>query len=146
MNLQQLAARAEIDPAGCWIWAKARNAAGYGVVRSDGKTVLAHRAAYAAATGLPPPPMVCHRCDTPACINPEHLFAGCAKTNARDMVSKGRQQQGAGHWRSELCLQDVAEIRSRALIGESQAAVANLFGISQSVVSEIASGNAWRTA
>lgn len=77
---------------GCLEWQKARDVHGYGRIGGQGKTVLyAHRVAWEMENGPIPGGMyVCHRCDNPACIRPEHLFLGTQLDNIRDMVAKGR--------------------------------------------------------
>jgi len=77
----------------CWLWNGAKNWAGYGRLKFERSYFLAHRLAYAATKGVVPKGMrVLHRCDTPACVNPDHLFLGSQADNVRDMCSKGR------HW------------------------------------------------
>lgn len=79
----------------CWIWRGSSESSGYGRFTLDGKSVLAHRFSWLLSHGvLPPGWMVCHRCDTPACVRPWHLFLGTAADNADDMVRKGRSTRG----------------------------------------------------
>lgn len=77
---------------GCWKWLGMINQNRYGV---SGRGKLAHRASwemfkYPIPKGL----FVLHKCDNPACVNPDHLFLGTHQDNMRDMVSKGRQAKG----------------------------------------------------
>jgi hypothetical protein len=68
----------------------------YGVYEFDGKRFKAHRVSYEIANGEGSSRglMVCHRCDFPLCVNPDHLFLGDAQVNTSDMVSKGRARSG----------------------------------------------------
>jgi hypothetical protein len=70
---------------GCWEWLAYRNRDGYGRFRALG-TSIAHRASWIIYRGDPGRLLVCHRCDNPPCVNPDHLFLGTAK----DAMRKGR--------------------------------------------------------
>lgn len=77
---------------GCWLWIGARaNAFGHGYFSFRGGGALAHRHSYEIAHGrIPRGLFICHRCDVPACVRPDHLFAGTQGDNIRDAVAKGR--------------------------------------------------------
>lgn len=78
----------------CWLWARSINGGGYGVVHGGKK---AHRVIYEALVGEIPEGMyVLHKCDTPRCINPDHLFLGTALDNARDRQAKRRDRWSNG--------------------------------------------------
>lgn len=79
---------------GCWFWTGALNTQGYGVINKGGNSgvMYAHRFSLQMKLGreLADGECALHRCDTPSCVNPAHLFLGSLKDNAQDMLSKGR--------------------------------------------------------
>lgn len=82
---------------GCWLWTGATNPWGYGNVKlkRSKKTINSHRLSWILHRGeIPKKLLVLHKCDTPACVNPEHLWLGTAKQNTQDMVSKKRNRNG----------------------------------------------------
>lgn len=89
-----LARSMPIPEAGCWIWLGNVGPHGYGRVHISGRRVPAHRLAYEQAFGdIPNGLVVCHKCDTPSCVNPAHLFAATQQQNLMDMAAKGRHRE-----------------------------------------------------
>ena len=124
---------------GCWIWTASRSKnGGYGVFRRNGVLYRAHRHSFQLKHGpIPKGLSVLHRCDTPACVNPSHLFLGTQGDNMRDMAKKGR----AG---KVLTQKQAHTIRALVEDGQTQKVVAKQFGVSLSTVSNISRGIWWR--
>ena len=90
--LERHAIKAVPRDSGCIEWTGAKTATGYGRAHAGGKHWLAHRLFYTVYRGEIPKGMyVCHSCDVPSCVNPEHLFLGTQADNLRDMDAKGRR-------------------------------------------------------
>ena len=76
---------------GCHLWIGAIVRNGYGRLRANGGVMLAHRVAWSLAKGaIPAGKMVLHKCDTPPCVNVDHLYIGDYLMNARDKIARGR--------------------------------------------------------
>jgi hypothetical protein len=133
---------------GCWLWTGATKELGYGVIgrgRRGQGTEKAHRVSWRLHYGdIPDGQCVCHRCDVPSCVNPEHLFLGSLGDNARDCVAKGRNfvpnNRGERAKWAKLTSADVAEIRKRAITG---VAYAKRYGVSKSAIYQIWAGQNW---
>jgi hypothetical protein len=122
---------------GCWLWCGIRDRGGYGrVYLSPGREDKAHRQVWAAVHGSPVPngAYVCHSCDNPPCVNPDHLWLGDARANRQDARGKGRipvgdqhpsrrlperRPRGARHWKARLTEAQVLEIRARYVPGHT---------------------------
>ena len=134
---------------GCWIWsATARNKDGYGyfgITRDKRKLTLhAHRVAYTLAHGQITDRMhVCHHCDVPACVRPEHLFLGTHADNVHDMCAKGRQTRGEHQNKARLTEKQVREILELLATGLRVCVVAEMFGVTDATISNIKNGRCW---
>lgn len=91
------------DSTGCWIFRGAGTKDRYGIIHGEGRSFLAHRAMFELAKGPlvvrdgDKKLLVLHRCDTPACCNPDHLYLGTSEDNANDMAERCRCRNG--YWR-----------------------------------------------
>ena len=111
---------------GCWLWTGARINDGYGLLKRSGKTILAHRFSYELAHGpVPAGLVVMHKCDTPACVRPDHLKPGTNLENSRDMAAKGRSGG-----RLKLTAELAEQVRGAVGAGEKIGDVAHRLGMS----------------
>ena len=75
----------------CWMWQGSKDYQGYGVIKIAGKLLRAHRLSYEYYNGQAPvKECICHTCDTPACVNPNHLIDDTKRRNRRDQIERGR--------------------------------------------------------
>lgn len=142
----RLARRIMVTDSGCWEWQGFRDGKGYGRIALKGRTGgRAHRAAWQEAHGRPVPPgmHVCHTCDNPPCINPDHLFLGTPADNIADMDRKGRRgaARGEASPSAKLTWEQVRIIRSSA---ESAPRLAAQFDVSESLIYQIRTHNIWK--
>lgn len=148
---------------GCRLWVGAGVPRGYGVLSYMGRQRYAHRLAWTVSRGAIPNGLrVLHQCDTPACINVDHLFLGTDRDNVRDMMAKGRAHMRGwpkgdkNHMRinkgllagerngfAKLTGADVAEIRRLYAAGHRQVALATQFCVRQCHISRIVRGESW---
>lgn len=134
---------AKAGPDDCWLWCAGKNRDGYGNFSlSGGHSALAHRASWFLAHGTWPDLQVLHRCDTPCCVNPAHLFLGTQQENMQDMFKKGRDSRGERHPISKLSDEQVTAIR--IAVTKKTKDLAIQFGISESQVLRIRNGTSWR--
>ena len=83
----------------CWLWLGYTSKSGYGRFSIKGNQFYAHRIAYEIFIDkIPTGFQVCHKCDIPNCVNPEHLFLGTQRDNMEDMKTKGRSTKGRKPW------------------------------------------------
>jgi hypothetical protein len=139
----------EVSENGCWIWKGAKLRGGYGHFRRhiNGKWVMfkAHRYAYEYFNGpLEKHLLVCHKCDNPECVNPEHLFKGTNKDNAADKVKKGRLVFGRNKKHQWLTLEIVNSIRKDHKEGLKNFEISEKYEISPSQVSRVVKNQIWK--
>lgn len=99
---ERIISRVEVDANGCYIWRGAQDYSGYGIVSVERIHFLVHRLMFELRSGPIPDRespglrgfMVLHKCDVPACCNPDHLYLGTAADNARDMAARCRMRTG----------------------------------------------------
>ena len=97
--LDRLLNKIKIDNnTGCWIWQGGKNNIGYGMIRDEKKMRTTHRVSYEehTQTKIPSHLVVMHSCDTPLCVNPQHLSLGTRSDNSKDMMRKGRGRPFGG--------------------------------------------------
>jgi len=141
---ERIKRRSKPGPSGCWEWTGGK-AKGYGTISVGGHNRLAHRTIWEAAHGnIPTGLWVLHKCDNPACINPDHLFLGTAKDNAIDCIRKGRGLGGGlgeRHARAKLKVKDVHMIRSGS---GSCAELARRLGVHTKTIWQVIHGVTWK--
>lgn len=130
---------------GCWLWIGARNHNNYGRLADStrpGHANLAHRIAWELTYGPIPDGMcVCHTCDNPPCVNPDHLWLGTHDDNMADRTAKGRDPLPPDvHIKMEIA----AQIREEyAAGGVTHRVLSERYGIDQSSVTRLINGKMW---
>lgn len=134
------------NPLECWEWTGGqRLPKGYGICSFQGKKTLAHRASYLVHFGsIPNGLCVCHRCDNPSCVNPNHLFLGTAADNIRDCVQKGRNFMRPGVYHPQAKLTESDVIKLRTCVGISHSELAKQYGVSRQTIGDAISGRNWK--
>lgn len=113
----------KVDQSGdCWEWTAAANRQGYGKFKARSYVLVpAHRHSWELANGPIPAGMyVCHRCDNPRCVRPDHLFLGTHQDNVTDMMAKGRHRYERGIVAAHTALRSqgrVATVKTHCING-----------------------------
>jgi hypothetical protein len=130
---------AKVDRRGdgeCWLWQGALNY-GYGVFKIGRANFRSNRIAYILAHGqIPDGLIVRHKCDVPACCNPDHLELGTFYENQQDCIVRGRARQPRGEEcaQSKLTAELVISIRKNVASGRTHVQTASDFGVSKGCV------------
>jgi hypothetical protein len=140
---------ARVDKSGrCWLFQGATDKWGYGHVGHGGRRVQAHRYAFLIAKGdIPAGQLVLHKCDTPLCVRPDHLFLGSDADNRADCVSKGRQAWGERTNRNTLTEELVRKIREEWRVYSPRKTnaeeLAAKYGVRKGTIYLAATGRTW---
>ena len=153
----------KVDRSGdCWLWTGGKTVVGYGLYYiGDYRRAYAHRFAYEVSKGdIAADMLVCHTCDNPTCVRPDHLWLGTDSDNAWDKVAKGRSCRGDEHGlrkrpdrvargegkplTAKLTETQVRAIRQRyAAGGVTQREIAADYGVSGSLITMIVQRKRW---
>ena len=131
----------------CWEWVGAVNSRGYGNFSRGRKRegqVRAHRFSWELHNGAIPRGMVvCHRCDNPSCVRPDHLFLGTPTQNVHDATRKGRNYLGPKTWSAKLTAIQVREIRLLHASGQSMCSIGRQYGVVHETIRAIIHRRTW---
>lgn len=131
----------------CWLWTGGKGKFGHGLftMGSKGHTIGAHRFSYEQAYGpIPDGLAVCHRCDNPPCVNPNHLFLGTRADNSADCVAKDRQAKGQSIWQAKLTEDDIRTIRAAPGGWGKIKPLAERYGVNPRTITSIRHGKLWK--
>jgi HNH endonuclease len=132
---------------GCWVWSACVSSTGYGAIQGGGKKLIASRVSYELHCGpIGAGLSVCHRCDNPLCINPDHLFLGTTADNMRDRDLKNRHARVAGERNpsAKLTEEAVRYARRAHAEGRPRSELANEFGVANSVMDKAIHRRTWK--
>lgn len=141
---ERIARHVRPDDSGCLLWTRGRCSDGYGTIKIKGTMYRVHRLAWELANDRPIPDKmhVLHKCDVPACINPDHLFLGTHAENVADRVAKNRSARlrGEDSARAILTSSEVHFIRKTPL---PASLLAKQYGVSKRHINRIRRREYW---
>lgn len=132
----------------CWVWTGAKGKQGYGhLLFSAQKIKKAHRVSYEIHFGIIDPKKdICHHCDNPSCVRPDHLFEGTTRDNILDMERKGRAYHPRGNNSGQAKLTESDVINIRKLYkqdGMTYKKLASMYQIGKTTISHIIKYRTW---
>jgi hypothetical protein len=142
--LDRFMAKVSPEPnTGCWLWTASVNKGGYGLFGiATSRCAKAHRVAWQLFRGaIPDGRFVCHTCDTPACVNPDHLYLGTHADNMADCINKKRHTFGRQHVSAKLTEDDVPLIRNST---RSLADLSAEFGVTPQAIWAVKIKRTWK--
>lgn len=128
---------------GCWLWF-GNYGEHYGIFCYRSKSTSAHRWSYIIHKGeIPKGLCVCHACDMPACVNPDHLFVGTIQENNKDCYNKRRHAYGTKNGSNKLDEHSVRQVVYLNSIKMSSVTICKMFGIGDTTFRKIIYGRLW---
>lgn len=147
------------QPDECWVWTAGRQPNGYGQFRLNGRSLGAHRLLWRMEHGpIPAGLYVCHHCDNPPCVNPNHLYLGTPSRNTADAYARGRITPATGERHGSRTHPEalvrgsavrgakLTEAQAREILAssEGQRVLAKRFGVDHATVSSIKCRVNWK--
>lgn len=152
VNIERFHSSYQPEPnTGCWLWDKTidrhKKRLRYGRFQVQSHPYLAHKIAWLMYRGewVDRSMVVMHKCDTPQCVNPDHLRKGTSAENSRDMVLKNRsaKPQGEKHGASKFKTQDIHNMRVLFKEGLSLKELSEYYSVAKSTICRILKGRRW---
>lgn len=134
------------NPLLCWNWVGYFTTRNYGQLNFQGRKMRAHRASWVVHNGAIPEGLsVCHRCDNPSCVNPNHLFLGTQLDNMADAAAKKRfpDRKGVKCNSSKLIDADIPQIFQLHKQGEVPRKIAFRYSVGRATIQRVLSRKAW---
>ncbi len=132
----------------CWEWLFGKDKDGYGRFHiRRGKCYSTHRFSYEYYFGIIPDKMlVCHICDNPSCVNPNHLFIGNNTDNLQDMSKKGRSTFGEKSTNAILTDDAIIDILEGIKFNKYQSIteIMNIYNVSRPTIHRIFRKESWK--
>lgn len=129
----------------CWLWTGYTMPFGHGQIHTRYGAKLVHRLSWELHYGpIPDSLEVCHHCDVPQCVRPDHLFLGSQADNMRDAYSKNRLAKGERNGHAKLAECDVLSIFDMRSRGEKETVIAEHFNVSRGTINSILRRQNWK--
>lgn len=129
----------------CWNWVGRVNLEGYGLISENGKQYRANRISYQMKNGpIKNEMLICHKCNNPNCVNPDHLYEGTPKENSQDMILAGHSRKGIKNTNAILNEEKVLQIRK--IYKEKKTSYKALsinFEVSEATIGQIIRRDTW---
>lgn len=152
--MQRIFKYSKLQASGCIEWQGVKANYGYGRMTINKMPIRVHRLSWSFANGEDIGSLcVCHKCDNPSCINPEHLFLGTHLDNMRDCVAKNRFNTGKGRHRNSGTLNPKARLteenvrRIRILLADKSMnvqTVADMYMVDRATIQDIKCNRTWK--